>query len=215
MAGLQKKILIVDDNKSVRDAIRVRIQSEPGLTVCGEAGDGIEAVEKAKELKPNLVLLDLVMPKLNGAATASAIKRALPDGIVVLFTMYEHATDALAPAVGADVVLSKPDGLTHLLERIQDLFESRSKQRLSGNQRTLPRASSLPAFDIFGGASESEITWIESVAGLGNAFDGMRQIAEEKPGYYFLFSRETHLVKGRVDTAKKPRSKLDLPGSVA
>jgi DNA-binding NarL/FixJ family response regulator len=120
-----KKILIVDDCEAVRAAVRYRLESQAGLEVCGEAVDGTDAIEKAKQLQPDLILLDLNMPKMNGAAAASVLKSLHPRVPIILFTMYEDAIEALAPVIGVDVVLSKPAGLSHLIERVQGLLEFR------------------------------------------------------------------------------------------
>jgi DNA-binding NarL/FixJ family response regulator len=121
-----RNILIVDDNDSVRSALRSLIEATAGLRVCGEAADGLRAIEKTRELQPDLILLDLAMPKLNGAATASILKHLIPRIPIILFTLYETAADKLGLAVGADLVLSKPDGLHDLVDKIQDLLEGRS-----------------------------------------------------------------------------------------
>lgn len=118
-------VLIVDDSERMRDSIRVLIESHPGLEVCGEAEDGVEAISKAERLKPDLVILDLVMPKLNGVETASVLKGMFPNLPIVLFTMFESAADALGPALGVDVVLSKPEGFDDLLGRLRGLSDSR------------------------------------------------------------------------------------------
>ena len=120
-----KKILIVDDCEAVRAAVRFRLESEDGLQVCGEAVDGTDAIEKAKLLQPDLILLDLNMPKMNGAAAESILKKLHPQVPIILFTLYEDAVETLAPVIGVDVVLSKPAGLSHLVERVQGLLESR------------------------------------------------------------------------------------------
>jgi two-component system, chemotaxis family, chemotaxis protein CheY len=120
-----KRLLTVDDSKAVRDIIRSLLEHQQGLIICGEATDGLDAIEKAKELQPDVILLDLVMPKLNGAEATSALKRAVPGVRIVLFTLYEDAANSLAPAVGVDVVLSKPDGVHHLLKHLNRLFDSK------------------------------------------------------------------------------------------
>lgn len=112
----------------MRDVIRKLLEIQTGLTVCGEAEDGIEAIRKAEILTPDLVLLDLVMPKLNGAATARELRRISPKVPIILFTMFGQAAEALAPAVGVDVVLSKPDGLHNLVVRIRELILSPAAQ---------------------------------------------------------------------------------------
>jgi two-component system chemotaxis response regulator CheY len=120
---VSKSILIADDNVSVRRVVRRWLESR-GLTVCGEAADGLEAIQKVSELRPDLILLDLAMPKLNGAAAASAIRKLMPKLPIILFTMYEDAVDSLASAVGVDMVLSKPDGINNLVERVEHLLDS-------------------------------------------------------------------------------------------
>lgn len=123
-----KNILIVDDSASVRCVLRSLIDTQNDLAVCGEAVDGLDAIAKARELKPDLVLLDLAMPKLNGAATASILKRMMPQISIILFTMYEDAVQTLGLHVGVDVVLAKPDGISNLLPRVRQLFASRSNE---------------------------------------------------------------------------------------
>ena len=120
---MSKSILIADDNVSVRRVVRRWLESR-GLTVCGEAADGLEAIQKVSELRPDLILLDLAMPKLNGAAAASVIRKLMPKLPIILFTMYEDAVDSLASAVGVDMVLSKPDGINNLVERVEHLLDS-------------------------------------------------------------------------------------------
>jgi two-component system, chemotaxis family, chemotaxis protein CheY len=128
---VSKRILIADDSNSVRRVVRRWLESR-GLTVCGEAADGLEAIDKVRELKPDLILLDLAMPKLNGAAAASVIKKSMPKVPIILFTMYEDAVDSLASAVGVDMVLSKPDGINNLVERVEHLLDSKQPSCASG-----------------------------------------------------------------------------------
>ncbi len=94
-----------------------------GYKVCGEAADGLEAIERAKNLQPDLILLDLAMPRLNGAEAASILKRAMPKVPIVLFTMYaENLNGKLASSVGVNIVLSKPGGLSNLREHLKALL---------------------------------------------------------------------------------------------
>src|SRR5262249_6684248 len=118
--------LIVDDNAAIRATVRSLIEEKTGLRVCGEAVDGLDAIEKARDLKPDLILLDLVMPKLNGATTASVLRRMMPRVPIILFTMYDDAADKLGAAVGVDMVVSKPDGIHNLVQKVHHLLDSRS-----------------------------------------------------------------------------------------
>jgi DNA-binding NarL/FixJ family response regulator len=89
----------------------------------GEAVNGLDAIQKAKKLKPNLVLLDLAMPEMNGAEVASILKKDIPEIRIILFTMYsENVGHSLTSAVGVDIVLSKPDGMSQVVESIKTLL---------------------------------------------------------------------------------------------
>jgi DNA-binding NarL/FixJ family response regulator len=123
--GMPKCILIADDSENIRTLIRTSLESRAGLEVCGEAVDGVEAIEKAKELKPDLIILDLAMPRMNGAAAASILKRMMPKVPIILFTMYDELmSKALASAVRVDLVLSKPNGLDEMVRHVQGLLAS-------------------------------------------------------------------------------------------
>jgi two-component system, chemotaxis family, chemotaxis protein CheY len=122
---MSKNILIVDDSDITRKIIRLFLEIQIGFEVCGEAVDGLDAIEKAKQLKPDLILLDLAMPRMNGIEAASVIKGMMPQVSIVLFTMYKETVgNAIASAVGIDAVLSKLDGGWKLLEYVQTLSQS-------------------------------------------------------------------------------------------
>lgn len=106
-----KQILIADDSSAVRRIVRILLAGRADVEVCGEAVNGLEAVEKAKALKPDLILLDLLMPEMNGAEAASILKKTMPELPIVLFTMHgDNIGTYLTSAIGVDAVLSKPDG---------------------------------------------------------------------------------------------------------
>jgi DNA-binding NarL/FixJ family response regulator len=118
-----KQILIIDDSLPVRQIIRAFLEKEPSFRVCGEASDGAEGIQKARDLKPDLILLDVAMPNMNGVEAASVLKKSMPGVPIVLFTMYNEALgQSLTSAIGVDLVLSKPDGMTKLVERVQGLL---------------------------------------------------------------------------------------------
>ena len=114
-----KTILIADDSASVRSVIREFLKELPGIEICGEAINGLDAVEKAKKLRPSLILLDLSMPRMNGAEVASILKKTMPKILIVLFTMQSNKIGkALTSAIGVDAVLSKPDGVRQIVETV-------------------------------------------------------------------------------------------------
>ena len=123
---MPKCILIADDSKTIRTLIRAFIENQAGFEVCGEAVDGADAIEKAKELKPDLIILDLAMPRMNGAAAASVLKRRMPKIPIILFTMYDELmSETFSSAVQVDLVLSKPNGLHEMVTHVQDLLGSK------------------------------------------------------------------------------------------
>lgn len=85
------RILVVDDNPAVRRGIRSLLSEHPEWSVCAEASDGIEAVEKAKELRPNIVLMDISMPRLDGLAATRIIQQELPASKVIIVSQNDPA----------------------------------------------------------------------------------------------------------------------------
>src|SRR5208282_986507 len=83
------RILIADDHDVVRCGIRTLLEAHAGWAVCGEARDGREAVAKVMELKPDLVVLDVAMPMLNGMDAARQILKARPGMPILILTLYE------------------------------------------------------------------------------------------------------------------------------
>jgi DNA-binding NarL/FixJ family response regulator len=119
-----KHVLVVDDSFTVRQSLKRYLSSRGDVVVCGEAVNGREAVQRAMALKPDLVLLDLAMPELNGAEVASVLKGAMPNTRIILFTMYrDNVGKYLSSAVGIDIVLSKPDGGTKLAAAIDSALD--------------------------------------------------------------------------------------------
>ena len=87
--------------------------------------DGVDAIEKAKNLRPDLIVLDLALPKMNGIEAASVIKGMMPRVPIVLFTLYaETASNIPVSGVGIDAVLPKPDGGWKLLECVRSLLQA-------------------------------------------------------------------------------------------
>jgi len=80
-----KTVLLVDDSPEVRHVVRTFLECDPSFEVCGEAGDGPEAIKKAEALAPDVVLLDFLMPGMNGIDVANALKRLLPKTQIAIF----------------------------------------------------------------------------------------------------------------------------------
>jgi DNA-binding NarL/FixJ family response regulator len=83
------RILIADDSVTVRTGLRMLLQLHADWTVCGEAEDGEDAVKKAAELKPDVILLDISMPAMDGLSAAELIRRDAPDAEILIVTHFE------------------------------------------------------------------------------------------------------------------------------
>jgi DNA-binding NarL/FixJ family response regulator len=120
---MSRSVLIADDNEVVRKAIRLFFQTLTDWNIRGEAGDGMEAIEKARTLNPDLILLDFSMPHLNGLQAAAVLRKMLPETKIIVFTMFDDALGSrISSAVGVDLVVPKAKGLPFLLESIQRLM---------------------------------------------------------------------------------------------
>jgi DNA-binding NarL/FixJ family response regulator len=125
---MSSSVLIVDDNQMLRKAVRRFFEALPDWTVGGEAGDGAEAVQKAAELKPDLILLDFSMPNMNGIEAAPVLKKLLPDVHIIVFSMFDDAlSSSLISAVGVDLVVPKAEGLTGLEKAVQHIMGTDGK----------------------------------------------------------------------------------------
>lgn len=118
------RILIADDHDVMREGTRAVIERQPGWEVCGIAGNGREAVAQAIQLQPDVVIMDMTMPELNGLDAAVQIKRRLPRTEILMFTA--HETDELireAFEVGVKSFIFKSEAHTYLVEAIQSLSQ--------------------------------------------------------------------------------------------
>jgi len=118
---VSKTILIADDSASMRLSVRMLLEGRHTELKVREAIDGIDAIEKAKAFRPDLILLDLVMPRLNGAEAAAVLKNEMPETPVILFTLTDLHIGSLSAAIDVDLI-SKADGVSKLLERVDALF---------------------------------------------------------------------------------------------
>jgi DNA-binding NarL/FixJ family response regulator len=110
--------LVVDDHEVIRRQLRSLFNSDPELTVCGEAIHGVDAIEKAQQLSPDLIILDLAMPEMNGLEAASALHYMLPEVPIFLLTAhYSRELELAAFGSGVCAVFSKHDDLDSLVAR--------------------------------------------------------------------------------------------------
>ena len=117
-----KSVLIADDNAFVRQRVGEMFRRESDFEVCGEADNGRKAIERAQELHPDLILLDLSMPVMNGLEAARALKRVMPDVPIVMFSAYADSfTEKEARSAGVSVLVSKLEDMSALIVVARDL----------------------------------------------------------------------------------------------
>src|SRR6266704_6633743 len=116
------RILVADDHEVVRKGLVSLLQAQPDWQVCGEAGDGREAVEKAQQLKPDVVILDIGMPSLNGLIAARQILRIRPDQKILILTITdeEQVVQEVLEA-GARGFVLKSDAARDLIAAVEAL----------------------------------------------------------------------------------------------
>ena len=118
------RIIIADDHDMIRRGLRHMLEQHDGWQICGEASNGRQAVELAEKLRPNVVLLDLSMPEMNGLEATRAIRKALPQTEVLIFTV--HETEELFRDVlsaGARGYLLKEDASRHIVAAVEALAD--------------------------------------------------------------------------------------------
>jgi len=114
-------VLIADDNPLIRQGLSDLFQMEDDFEVCGDAENGREAVEKARELHPDLILLDLSMPVMNGLEAARVLKRVMPEVPVIMFSAYGDSFENEARSAGVSALVSKSEDMSVLLGKARNL----------------------------------------------------------------------------------------------
>jgi DNA-binding NarL/FixJ family response regulator len=136
---MRTRFLIVDDSELVRRSLRTVLQANPEWEICGEAADGVSAVEMFKELRPNIVILDFQMPGINGIETARRMAEIAPAVPVVLFTQHASADlEKHAHEVGIRSVVSKTNAfpMVGMIEALLGAGDPETGGGRSGSPKT-------------------------------------------------------------------------------
>jgi DNA-binding NarL/FixJ family response regulator len=164
------KILLAEDHAVVRESIRESLEREPQFVVVGEASDGEQAVQMARELKPDVIIMDISMPRLNGIEATKQIKACCPSVAILVLTAYDDEQYVFSVlSSGAAGYLLKDVGVQELMEAIKTVYSGDSVlhpaiARKVLNRFKLPRedAQKEQAADIL---SERESTVLKMAAG--------------------------------------------------
>jgi DNA-binding NarL/FixJ family response regulator len=150
------RVLLADDHKLIRAGLRLVVDQQPDLSVVGEADDGRQAVELAKSLKPNVVVMDIGMPNLNGIEAARQIGEMDPSAAVVMLSMHSDESYVLrALSAGARAYLLKDSATTDLIQAIHAVAEGKSffspavsQVLLQDYMRKLRRSGAEDSYDL-------------------------------------------------------------------
>ncbi|MGD8967645.1 MAG: response regulator transcription factor [Anaerolineae bacterium] len=143
------RILMADDHAVVREGLRALIEAEQGMTLVGEAADGVEAVRESRLLEPDVILLDLVMPRKGGIEAIREIKEQDPGARILVITSFAE-DEKVFPAIkaGAQGYLLKDSSPRELLKAIRDIYEGQPSIHPTIARklmREIQRPSELPA----------------------------------------------------------------------
>jgi DNA-binding NarL/FixJ family response regulator len=127
------RILLVDDHPIVRQGLRTLLEGRTGWEVVGEASDGVEAVEKAKDLNPDVMVLDVTMPRMNGLEACRLLRRQAPQ-LEILFVTQHDSPQMMREAldVGARGYVVKSNAARDLLEAVEAVSQHRVFTALNG-----------------------------------------------------------------------------------
>ena len=142
------RILITDDHAVVREGLRTLIGTEPGMDVVGEAADGIEAVQQACELNPDVILLDMVMPRMGGLEAIQKIKNQCPEAHILVLTSFSD-DETVFPAIKAGALgyllkNTSPDRLLNAIRDVHQGIPSISSDIANKLMREMQRTPDLP-----------------------------------------------------------------------
>ena len=118
---MQKHILIADDNMIVRDIVKTALAATLDINDYQEAANGREAVERAEQTRPDLIILDVGMPEMDGVTAAHRLKESMPEIPIILLSIYDLGRDS-AKNFGVDAVVSKQEGWGKLSNEVESLL---------------------------------------------------------------------------------------------
>jgi DNA-binding NarL/FixJ family response regulator len=198
------RILLVDDHPLFRQGVAYTLSREPGMEVVGEGSSGRQALELARTLDPDVILLDITMPEGDGLATAAKLAEGAPRARVVMLTASEEGDDLVAAMkVGARGYVVKGAGATEVVAAVRAVAagEAYITPRMAGN--LLLEMTQKPADNPLDELTERECEVLELLAqGMTNREIGLRlSLAEKTVKHYVTSVLQKLHVRSRVEAA--------------
>jgi DNA-binding NarL/FixJ family response regulator len=123
---MSSRVVIADDMSEIRRLLARTLDTQDDFEVAGQASDGQEAIERCRELRPDILILDINMPVLNGFEALPELRDLLPDGLIVVFSGFDaRRAEPRALELGADAYIEKGTPGAELVERLRALVEGR------------------------------------------------------------------------------------------
>lgn len=131
-------IVLVEDHQVVLEGLRALLEAEPGFSIIGETDNGVEAVQLAERLQPDVMIVDLMLPGLNGLEITRLVSQRSPHSRIIILSMYDHESFVVeALKSGAAGYVLKRDGIAHLVQAVHEVGAGRRYLSPSLSERAL------------------------------------------------------------------------------
>ena len=194
------KVLLADDDPAMRLVMRKIVEKSDGFAIVGEAEDGAEAVEKAAELQPDVVFLDVEMPKLTGVEAARKISEEVPGAAIIIATAHAQYMPEAFEVYATDYLIKpfKVERVLQTLSKLRIMFEKRAADAAAGRQKLLLRNHDgmilVDVGDIIFIRREEGITEIHTTDGVYTTGDSLNKIWEKLNPSLFMRSHRSYII---------------------
>ncbi len=197
---MEFKVLIADDDPGMRLVLRKIVEQAEGFSIAGEACDGVEAVEIAASLKPDVVFLDVEMPRLSGVDAAREINRTVPGAALIIATAHAQYMPEAFEVYAADYLVKpfKVDRVRQTLNKLRANFEKQNRENASGVQKLMIRNHDgmilVDVGDIIFIQREDRNTVICTTDGSYSTSDSLNKLWEKLDHRLFMRSHRSYII---------------------